>query len=193
MIPYATCRAPLRVSATTVIPVCDHWNRGKMEVLSTQDGQTRIQVANQYQTATAADNYGHSNNPKWTCTWYLCFSHTRYEDAFTSGETVHEHGCVLFSFLTVLFLFGQVCKIVKEHSDMSFMLIAVSPEEKVSSYMFTHTHTHTHIHDRVEEISIIWATKHCFDSLWQKTWASRKSSVSCRRQVDSHSCDHRAD
>ncbi len=37
------CKAPLRVSAPTVIPVCDHWNRGKTEVLSTQDGQTRIQ------------------------------------------------------------------------------------------------------------------------------------------------------
>ncbi len=27
MIPYATCRVPLRVSAATVIPVCDHWNK----------------------------------------------------------------------------------------------------------------------------------------------------------------------
>ncbi len=43
MIPYVTCRVPLRVSAPTVIPVCDHWNRGKMEVLSAQDGWTQIQ------------------------------------------------------------------------------------------------------------------------------------------------------
>ncbi len=43
MIPYATCRVPLRVFAPTVIPVCDHWNRSKTEVLSAQDGQTQIQ------------------------------------------------------------------------------------------------------------------------------------------------------
>ncbi len=43
MILYATCKAPLRVSTPTVILVCDHWNRGKTEVLSAQDGWTRIQ------------------------------------------------------------------------------------------------------------------------------------------------------
>ncbi len=43
MIPYVTCRVPLRVFAPTVIPVCDHWNRGKTEVLSAQDRQTQIQ------------------------------------------------------------------------------------------------------------------------------------------------------
>ncbi len=43
MITYAMCKAPLRVSAPTVIPVCDHWNRGKTEVLSAQDRQTGIQ------------------------------------------------------------------------------------------------------------------------------------------------------
>ncbi len=43
MITYATYKAPLRVSAPTVIPVCDHWNRGKTEVLSAQDGRPRIQ------------------------------------------------------------------------------------------------------------------------------------------------------
>ncbi len=37
------CKAPLRVSAPTVIPVCDQWNRGKTEVLSAQDGRTQIQ------------------------------------------------------------------------------------------------------------------------------------------------------
>ncbi len=42
-ITYATCKAPLRVSGPTVIPVCDHWNRGKMEVLSAQNGRTGIQ------------------------------------------------------------------------------------------------------------------------------------------------------
>ncbi len=40
---YATCKAPLRVSAPTVIPVCNHWNRGKMEVLSAEDGRMGIQ------------------------------------------------------------------------------------------------------------------------------------------------------
>ncbi len=61
MIPYVTCRVPLRVSAPTVIPVCDHWNRGKTEVLSTQDGRVHADTgANQYQTATAADNQ-HAN------------------------------------------------------------------------------------------------------------------------------------
>ncbi len=43
MIPYAMCTATLMVSAPTVIPVCDHWNRGKTEVLSTQDGRMWIQ------------------------------------------------------------------------------------------------------------------------------------------------------
>ncbi len=37
------CKVPVRVSAPTVIPVCDHWNRGKTEVLSAQDGRTQIQ------------------------------------------------------------------------------------------------------------------------------------------------------
>ncbi len=37
------CKAPLRVSGPTMIPVCDHWNRGKTEVLSTQDRRTGIQ------------------------------------------------------------------------------------------------------------------------------------------------------
>ncbi len=40
MITYAICKVPLRVSAPTVIPVCDHWNRGKTEVLSAKtDGR----------------------------------------------------------------------------------------------------------------------------------------------------------
>ena len=56
IIPYATCRVPLRVSAPTVIPVCDHWNRSKMEVLSAQDGWTRIQGQTNISSATAADN-----------------------------------------------------------------------------------------------------------------------------------------
>ena len=55
MIPYVTCRVPLRVSAPTVIPVSDHWNRSKMEVLSTQDGQMRIQGQTNISSATAAD------------------------------------------------------------------------------------------------------------------------------------------
>ncbi len=54
-----------------------------------------------------------------------------YEGAFTSGETAHEHDCILFTFLTVLFRFGQVCKIVKGDSDI---LIPASPEVKASSY-----------------------------------------------------------
>ncbi len=37
------CKAPLRVSGPTVIPVGDHWNRGKTEVLSAQDRRMRIQ------------------------------------------------------------------------------------------------------------------------------------------------------
>ncbi len=62
-----------------------------------------------------------------------------YEDTFSSGETVHEHDCVLFTLLTMIFPFGQVCKIVKEDSKMSFMLIAVS-QEKVSSSSTGKTH-----------------------------------------------------
>ena len=57
-----------------------------------------------------------------------------YEDDFTSGRTVHERDLVLFTFLTVLSLFDQVCKIVKERDHMSLMLIAVRPEVKASSY-----------------------------------------------------------
>ncbi len=57
-----------------------------------------------------------------------------YEDDFTSGGTVHERDLVLFTFLTVLSLFDQVCKIVKEHDHMSLMLIAVRPKVKASSY-----------------------------------------------------------
>ncbi len=81
---------------------------------------------------------------------------------------MHERDLVLFTFLTVLSLFDQVCKIVKEHNDMSLMLIAVRPEVKASSYILalllqvlslsvslslsvcvclslslSHTHTHT--------------------------------------------------
>ncbi len=55
MTPYATCRVPLKVSAPTVIPVCDHWNRSKTEVLSPQDRQTRIQRQTNISSATAAD------------------------------------------------------------------------------------------------------------------------------------------
>ncbi len=58
---------------------------------------------------------------------------SQYEDDFTSGGTVHERDLVLFTFLTVLSLFDQVCKIVKEHDHMSPMLIAVRPEVKASS------------------------------------------------------------
>ncbi len=55
MIPYASCRVPLKVSAPTVIPVCDHWNRSKTEVLSAQDGRTRIQGQTNISSATVAD------------------------------------------------------------------------------------------------------------------------------------------
>ena len=55
MTPCATCRVPLRVSAPTVIPVCDHWNRSKTNVLSPQDGWTRIQGQTKISSATAAD------------------------------------------------------------------------------------------------------------------------------------------
>ncbi len=57
MTPCATCRVPLRVSAPTVIPVCDYWNRSKTEVLSPQDGRTQIQGQTNISSATAADNH----------------------------------------------------------------------------------------------------------------------------------------
>ncbi len=56
MIPYATCRVPLRVSAPTMIPVCDHWNRGKTGFFVCPRRMDADTGANQYQTATAADN-----------------------------------------------------------------------------------------------------------------------------------------
>ncbi len=45
------------MSAPTVIPVCDYWNRGKTEVLSTQDGRMRIQGQTNISSANAADNH----------------------------------------------------------------------------------------------------------------------------------------
>ncbi len=50
-------RVPLRVSAPTVIPVCDYWNRSKTDVLSPQDGRTRIQAQTNISSATAADKH----------------------------------------------------------------------------------------------------------------------------------------
>ncbi len=52
------CELGVRVSAPTVIPVCDHWNRSKTDVLSPQDGRTRIQGQTNISSATAADNNG---------------------------------------------------------------------------------------------------------------------------------------
>ncbi len=38
----------------------------------------------------------------------------RYEDDFTSGRTVHGRNFVLFTFLAVFFLFGQVCVVISQ-------------------------------------------------------------------------------
>ncbi len=55
--------------------------------------------------------------------------------SLSSGETAHEQDCVLLTFLTVLFPFGHVGKILEvEDSDRSLVLTAVPPEAKMSSY-----------------------------------------------------------